>query len=335
MNVLVTGGTGLVGSHVIELLRHNGHTVKAMVRDDIGKEIVERLGATAVFGSVEAADSWESDGDADAIVHSAAIIASRRDWDTFRAVNVDGARYAAMSAARRGIRLIHISSVAVYGRGAGFGRDRIVEGTEWGELSETELYARSKRLAEEAISGIAGETGLSAAYLRPCVVYGERDRTFLPHVVRILRHGYAPLIGPGGNPLAIVYAGNVAEAVLAALLHPEVTGPINVTNDGDVSQREFFTAVGVALGKRTRLIRIPLPVAFAFAATVHRIRRIIAPTLYPGFGPSAVRFLTTDNPYRSDRANNELGWRPSTPPTVAIEKSIRWFALQQARNILR
>ena len=81
MNVFITGGTGLLGSHVIELLCRTGHSVKAMVRDESGKKTVEDLGAVAVFGAVETATSWESAGDADAIMHSAAIITTRSDWE--------------------------------------------------------------------------------------------------------------------------------------------------------------------------------------------------------------------------------------------------------------
>jgi nucleoside-diphosphate-sugar epimerase len=296
-----------------------------LVRDGLGQDLVESLGATAVFGSVENDRTWAHANGTDAIVHSAAIITTRRNWDTFEAINANGAKNAALTAAKRGIRLVHISSVAVYGRGAGLDADYIDENTEWAELLATEFYARSKRSAEETVAAVAQETGLSAVSLRPCVIYGERDRTFLPHVVRILKHGYAPLVGTGTNSLSVVYAGNVADAVLAALEHPDVTGPINVTNDGDVTQREFLTSVGAALGTRTRLVRVPVPAAYAFAAGRNVLRKMIAPKKYSGFGASAVRFLSKDNPYTSERARRELEWQPTTPPAEAIERSIRWF----------
>jgi len=325
MNVFVTGGTGLVGSHVIQLLEKYGHKTRALVRDEAGRNLVEQLGAKAVFGSVEDPDAWAHAADADAIVHSAAIITTRRNWTTFEAFNIDGARNAALTAAKLRIQLVHISSVAVYGRRVKSATQKIDENTEFAELSKTDFYARSKRLAEEAIAEVTKETGLSTVSLRPCVIYGERDRTFLPHVVRILRRGYAPLIGSGTNSLSVVYAGNVANAVFAALEHPEVTGPINVTNDGEITQREFFTAVGSAMGRRVRLLRIPVPVGYAFAAARHLLRRVFDPEKYAGFGGAAVGFLSNDNPYSSARARQELNWRPTTPPEEAIQRSIRWF----------
>ncbi len=325
MIVFVTGGTGLVGSHTIQLLSRQGHSIHALVRDQAGKDLVERLGAKAVYGSVEDPQAWTAAIGADAIVHSAAVITTRRSWATFQAINIDGARNAALAAARKGIRLVHISSVAVYGRGAGFGAAHIDENTELAELSTDEFYALSKRRAEEAVFAIAKESGISAVALRPCVIYGERDRTFLPHVVRVQRFGFAPLIGSGTNSLSIVYAGNVAGAVLAALEHPEAEGPFNVTNDGDVTQRAFFTAVGSALRKPTLFLRIPVPAALAVTAAGHWLRHLVSPDKYAGFGASAVQFLSKSNPYVSARAQRDLGWKPTTLPEDAIVRSVRWF----------
>lgn len=325
MIVFVTGGTGLVGSHTIQMLCRRGDTVRALVRNESGKNLVESLGATAVFGCVEDPKAWDGAAGTDAIVHSAAVITTRLRWETFEVINIDGARNAALTAAQKGIRLVHISSVAVYGREARLGPACIDENTEWAKLADSEFYALSKRRAEEAVFSVARDTRLSAVALRPCVIYGERDRTFLPPVVRILRFGFAPLIGPGNNPLPLVYAGNVAEAVLAALDRPTVRGPINVANDGVVTQRGFYTAVGMALGNKTRLVRIPAPVAYIFAASRNGLRRMIDPKKYAGFGASAVGFLSEGNPYRSERARSELGWLPSTPPEEAIARSVRWF----------
>jgi nucleoside-diphosphate-sugar epimerase len=326
MNVFVTGGTGLVGSHVIQLLRDCGHQVRALVRNVDGQEFVEALGATAVFGAVENRDAWSHAVGTDAIVHSAAIVVTRRDWPTYQSINIDGAKNAGVTASELGVQLVHVSSVAVYGRHLRSKATKIDEYTTFADLPATDYYARSKRRAEATINSLVQDGGLKAVSLRPCVIYGERDRTFLPHVVRILDRGFAPLIGTGSNSLSIVYAGNVADAVLAALEHPEVTGPINVTNDGDVTQREFYAAVGSALGKRVRLMRVPIPIAYMFAATRQSVRRGLAPNKYPGFGPAAVRFLTADNPYSSDRARQELDWKPTTPPSEAIARSVRWFA---------
>ena len=326
LSVFVTGGTGLIGSHVIRLLVSSGHRVTAMVRDDAAAAVTESWGATAIRGSVEDRDSWPVAPEAEAIVHCAALVSQRSSWGRFQAVNVGGTENAARTAARWGARLVHISSVAVYGRRLRASLGAMTEQAPWAPIRRTDYYARSKRDAERVLLDVARERSLSWVALRPCVVYGDRDRVFLPRVVRVLQRGIAPLVGHGDNTLTVVYAGNVAEAVLAALTVDSASGPFNTTNDGAISQRQFFAAIGAALGRRVRFIRIPKPVATSAALAYHGLQLALRPRSYPGFAIGAARFLATDNPFSSNRARTLLRWSPSTHPTVAIERSAKWFA---------
>src|SRR5438309_3792469 len=115
MTVLVTGGSGLVGSHVIEALRARGETVRALVRPT-GRAVIERLGAEAIPGDVRDAAVWHAAvRGIRGLVHAAALLQQRASWQEYEAVNVDGTRLAAHAARTAGARLVHISSVAVYG----------------------------------------------------------------------------------------------------------------------------------------------------------------------------------------------------------------------------
>jgi len=223
------------------------------------------------------------------------------------------------------VRLVHISSVAVYGRQTPRQPSVVGEDARWQPLNDTDYYARSKRNAELILHDIAKETGLSWAALRPCVVYGERDRAFMPRVLRALRFGIAPLVGNGNNILTVVYAGNVAQAVQAALERSDVEGAFNITNDGEITQREFVAVVGAAMGQRIRFVRVPLSAATGFALTYYYLQRLLRPGKYPRMGAAAARFLAAENPYTSERARRELEWNPSVPPHEAIMRSVRWF----------
>ena len=324
MRVFLTGGTGLVGSHAIERLVAAGHEVIALVRDRTGADLVTALGAKPLFGSVEYESSWQAAQGSAVIVHTAALITQRQPWTSFEAVNIEGTRYATLAAVRCEAKLVYVSSIAVYGRRPPPLPNSMDESAPWTGLAETDFYARSKRQAEEVVWNIAGETGLSAVALRPCVVYGERDRVFLPRLIRALRFGVAPLIGDGDNTLTVIYAGNVAAAVQAAVERPDATGGFNVTNDGNMTQREFLLAVGHAMGPRLRLFKIPVSAANALATSYHHIRRLTRPKCYAGVALGAARFMAADNPFRSDRARDLLGWQPSTSPTENVERSVKW-----------
>ena len=188
-------------------------------------------------------------------------------------------------------------------------------------------YARSKREAELALCEVAERTGLRAVALRPCVVYGEGDRQFAIRVARTLRRfgGVAPLIGGGSNPLAVVYAGNVAAAVLCALDRPHVTGPCNVANDGTLTTREFLARFAEGLGVRLIPIRVPRALVWGAATAVDAATRRLRPGAPMTTLKTAVQFLANPNPYVAARAERELGWRPLVAPRDAVWRTACWF----------
>jgi nucleoside-diphosphate-sugar epimerase len=319
MTVLVTGASGLVGSHVVEALAARGEPVRALVRPR-SRAAVVRLGAEAVVGDVTDPTAWPAAArGVRAIVHAAAIVQRRATWEQYVAANVDGTRLAVEAARTATARLVHISSVAVYGGSAAYPQkpERRDEAYAFQPISELDYYGRSKRMAEEVVREAAERGELHAIALRPTVIYGERDRLFTPRILRAVRLPFVPQIGNGANRLSCVYAGNVAAAVLAALDAPQGFRAYNVTGDGApaLSQREFFGAFAAALGRRYRPVPIPRPLA-GLAIRLFAAARLAR---------AAVAFLSGDNPYVDERARRELGWRPPTPAPQAIARTVAWF----------
>lgn len=324
MRVFVTGGTGLVGAPVIRQLVGRGDSVLALVRTEDGARRLGALGATPVFGAVEDPRAWDALHQVDAVVHAAALVAARVPWPAFYQVNVEGTRLAAATARRLGARLVHVSSVAVYGRQAydepPFSRR---EDAPLGPLEEHDYYARSKRLAEEAVR-TESALGLAAVILRPCVVYGEGDRLFLPRLAAVAKRGWLPRVGPGTLPMAVVHAASVAEAAVRALAAPDAVGRIyNVTDDGPITPREFVAALAAGLGRPIRTIGLPVAAALAIARGVQGALRLLGPGLYPGTITGAVRFWRGGNPYNAARARTELGWTPRVDHQAVIAALVR------------
>jgi nucleoside-diphosphate-sugar epimerase len=329
MKVFITGGSGLVGRHVIQALRGRGDTVRALARGDAAVADLAAQGAEPVRGDLaDAARLGEAIAGSDAVVHAAAILLSGGTWATWHATNVLGTEAVACAAARAGARLIHLSSVAVYGRRTTYDRGPGSVDEDFGldrPLYTGDHYARSKRESELAVWRVADETGLRAVALRPCVIYGEGDRHFAPRVARVLARGLAPLIGPGDNPLSVVYAGNVAAAVLAALDCRDATGPFNVTNDGGVTQRQFVERFAAGLGVSALRIRIPHALAWGGARLWDATAGALAGWKGLLSARSSVQFLASPNPYTSARAERVLGWRPAVPALEAVERTGRSF----------
>ena len=309
MTVLVTGGRGLVGSHVIEALRAAGEAVRAF------------------DGDVTDPGAWRrAAGGISGIVHAAARVAQRLPFAEFERVNVGGTRLAVETARATGARLIHVSSVAILGRSAPYaaGAGAVDEDFPLGEIPESDFYARTKRMAEAVVR----DSGLSAAAIRPNVIYGERDRLFTARVIKVLRTGLMPRIGPGTNHLSCVYVGNVAAAIVAALKRP-VPGfrAYNVTADAPpaLSEREFMHAFAEALGVRLWRIPVPIFVARVGARLWARWLRFRDPAGYAGLGGAAVGFIVGENPYTAARAQQELGWTPPFDTRTAIGRAVASF----------
>lgn len=329
MKVFVTGGTGLVGRHVIAALRARADAVRALARSDAAAADLRAQGAEPVRGDLaDGRGLGEQIAGCDAVVHAAATILSGATWDAWHTMNVAGTEKVARAAARAGARMVYLSSVAVYGRRTtydggpesvdeDFGLDR--------PIYAGDLYARSKREAELALWRVAEETGLKVAALRPCVIYGEGDRNFSPRVARLVRRGLAPVIGPGDNPLSVVYAGNVAAAALAALDRRDVTGPFNVANDGAVTQRQFVERFASGLGVPARWLPVPLALAWNGARLWDASVGALAGWTGLLSVKSSVQFLASPNPYTSARAERVLGWRPVVPALEAVERTGRSF----------
>src|SRR2546430_11012380 len=112
MSVLVTGASGLVGSHVVEALVARGEPVRALVRP-ASRAAVLPLGAEAVTGDVTDPAAWQAAArGVRAIVHAAAIVQRRASWEQYVAVNVDGARLAGKPPRTAGARLIPLLALA-------------------------------------------------------------------------------------------------------------------------------------------------------------------------------------------------------------------------------
>lgn len=324
---LVTGATGLVGSHIVERLVADGWDVRGLVRSP-SKALVS-LGAEPVQGDVLDRDSFvRAAHGADVIFHNAAAITAGGGWEVYRRLNVDGTTNAIAAAEASGARLLHTSSVAVYGAEGRFRgpEGKTSEDTPLGPLTEREFYARSKRESERLVMDAHAAKRIWASAVRPDVVYGKRDRQFVPRIARILRHGFAPLIGGGRTTLPIVHAANVADGVVRAAMHESAGGrAYNLANDFDVTMREFLELGGRGLGRRVRFVPVSAAVAKGALTSAGALVAALTFGRVHIVSSDSLTILTENNPFTSERAKRELGWAPAVHPSDSIPEAFRWW----------
>jgi nucleoside-diphosphate-sugar epimerase len=324
MRVFVTGGTGLLGSHLIEHLRKCRHEVVALHRRGADTRSLGRSGCVLAEGDVR--DDPESLARVMAgcthVVHGAGLVYASGEWPKVRSVNVDGTRNVLTAAQQVGVRhVVHISSVAVYGTIDGPVDESTPIDTP---IPPGDLYARSKREAEGVARGIAEKRGLAVTIVRPAAVYGERDRLMAPAIARIVRLPLVPLFGPADNTLPVVYAGNVAVAIDLAL-HAVPGGTFDIGLDRPLTQRRLFEMLGVGLGVVPRFVTLPAGVVRTSANLLTRLGVKVPGAEHLPLDRVS-RLALGENPYPSRRLRSELGFDPPFGHDEALERTGRWLA---------
>jgi nucleoside-diphosphate-sugar epimerase len=328
---LVTGATGLVGSHIAERLLANGWEVRGLVRTPAARDALDlqASGLEPVQGDVLDRERFtRAAAGVDIIFHTAAAITPSGGWEAYRRLNLDGTENAIAAAESTGARLLQLSSVAVYGPGSRFREDgrKTDEDTPLSPLPNGAYYARSKRESELMVMAAHAAGRIWATAVRPDVIYGRRDRQFVPRIARMLRRGFAPLIGGGTSTLAIVHAANVAEGAIRAATSDAAGGrAYNLANDFDITVRRFFELGAHGLGRHVRFIPVPRAIARGAFNGFRAVANTISGGKLSVISNASISFITEDNPFTSERARRELGWSPAVRPEDGVPEAFHWW----------
>ena len=202
----------------------------------------------------------------DVVFHVAGLVAARSPAEFLR-TNADATARLARAAALAGVRrLVLVSSLAVSGPSL---PGRAAE--ERDLPAPVTAYGRSKLAGEQA----ARASGAPLTIVRPPAVYGPRDRAFLA-LFRWASHGLVPLLGDGSQELTLVHARDLALALVAAAESPQALGgTYHAAHPTVVTQLELALAIGRAVGRPVRTLRLPSPVVRAALATAGTLTRAL------------------------------------------------------------
>jgi uncharacterized protein YbjT (DUF2867 family) len=296
--IAVTGGTGFVGSHLLEVARTAGHELRALTR---GWRPPEE-GIDWVDGALDRADSLAKlcDG-ADAVVHIAGLI-NGPNRAAFEAVNVAGTANMIDAARKTGIkRFVHISSLAA--------REP--------ELSD---YGRSKAKAERVVAA----SGLEWTIVRPPAVYGPGDReTF--ELFKMARRGLVAL--PPRGRFSVLHVDDLCRLILAVIREPETVGETYEPDDGTPygwEHRHFARTLGRAFGKRAATVAMPRVVMHG-ASRIDRLMRRDKAKLTP----DRVRyFCHPDWVVTAQSRPPEALWKPEIRTPTGLKRTAEWYQEQ-------
>ncbi len=328
--VLVTGATGLVGSHVAQRARGMGIRTRALVRASADASLLDRWGVETIIGDItDAASLAPAVRDATIIVHCAAKVGDWGPIDDYRAVNVKGLANLLASAEKAGTRkrLIHISSLGVYEARNHYGTDE----TEPPCASGIDGYTATKVEAEQLILDHVARHRLPATILRPGFIYGPRDRTVLPRILERLQSGSFKFLGSGETLLNNTFVENLVDACFAAVARPESVGQIyNITDGRLVTKCEFISTIARQAGLEVPTKSVPLGVARVLANVLEALWRLTGRKQAPVLSRARIKFLGLNLDFCIGKARRELGYAPRVDFTDGMQRTIDWFAGQEA-----
>jgi len=273
--ILLTGGTGFVGTNTVHHLIQQGHRVRCLVRptSDVSRlpgEVQAVEGHLLNFESLRRAvdGCW-------GVIHIGGVVSARQVRDYYQ-VNRDGTANLVKAAREAGVkRFLLCSSQAAAGPSTPDRRRRCDD-----PPAPVTDYGRSKLEGEEVLADGAGE--MWWCIIRPPAIYGPWDKAFLPLVRWIIR-GFKPRLGDGRMPFALIHAVDLARAVTLSIEADHPSGAIWFATDGaDHNTEELAAAVEAAVGKKARWITVPTLVAPLIGQVIELVARIHSATALLG-----------------------------------------------------
>jgi nucleoside-diphosphate-sugar epimerase len=311
ISALVSGATGFLGSHLLAKLQEKGFKVRALARQTSDISGLVRSGIELSEGDVLDRQSLRRAMKGQQLVfHTAGKVSDWGSRQEFWQANVEGTANVISACRDAGVkRLIHVSSLTVLGlprSGA-----RVDEKTPLADSSR-DFYTMSKIAGERLVREAHGSSRLETVVIRPGVIWGPGDTTILPRLAALLRRGQLVFIDRGENQLGLSHVENLSQGLVLAALTPSAAGQIYHLTDGEeITARDVFYALAVALGVPPPRFSLPFPVVYFLAALLEWTARIKKTDNPPALTRYGVRLVACNSRYDIGKAQSELGYRPA------------------------
>lgn len=326
MKAFVTGSTGLLGSNLVALLQAQGHPVKALARSrakaqkQFGPEGVE-----IIQGDMEAVSQFAPAlAGCEVLFHTAAYFREYfgpgNHWEKLDRINIAGTLELLEAAERAGVKkVIYVSSSGIIGRRAdGQPSD---ETTPPDQAAETNLYFKSKVLADRAITDWQKTHSLEVVHILPTWMFGPRDAapTTAGRMVLELLHQRMPALVPGGN--VVVDARDVAQAMMTAVEKGR-NGERYVLNSGYQSIASIAHQLAMVSGVPAPSLRLSYPAALAVAWVMESLARLQGQETL--MTVSGLRTLNQPLEISAAKAAQELG-ATFRPFSETLRDMVAWY----------
>lgn len=318
--VVVTGGTGFTGSHLVRSLAADGHSVRVLARSAekarraLGPDIEVVVGDVADERAVRRAIEGQ-----DLVFHIAAAfreagIPDRRYHD----VNVRGTRHV-LEAARDGgaRRVVHCSTIGVHGHISSPPAD---ENTPH---RPTDIYQRTKSLGEQLALEFHRRTGFPVSVARPASIYGPGDRRLLK-LFRMIASGRFIMLGSGEVCFHTVFIDDLVRGFrLLAEKEDAVGEAFILAADGATSLNDLAAIIAAKLEVELPKRHLPVWPFMVIGAVLEKV--CIPLRIEPPIYRRRVGFFTHHREFSIDKARARLGFAPEVDVVTGMGRTADWY----------
>ena len=322
MRLLVTGGTGFIGSHLAERARKLGADVVVLGLADRPEErsnveLLRRQEVEVLVGSITDAElCGRAVRGATHVFHLAVAMREGAKSDQFfESINLDGTRALLEAAANGGVRrFIYCSTIGIFGhRAAGVTR-------EDSPLRPGNVYERTKVAAERLVREIGARRSLPWCILRPADVYGPRDHRLLK-LFKGVAAGRFPLFGAGEGRRHMIYVDDVVSGFFRACERERALGDAFIlAGPKACTLRELVEEVRKATGSERYGYRLPLKPMLTVAGVVEDLSRMVG--VEPPIYRRRMDFFWSDSEFDTTRARQALDWEPRVDLPEGIRRTL-------------
>jgi nucleoside-diphosphate-sugar epimerase len=324
MRILITGGTGFIGSRLALGSLEKGDFVRVLGQVNTEAEaenrrLIESKGARMVLGSVtETEKVAEAVKDIDAVFHLAAAqheanVPDQRFWD----VNVTGTKNLLAASVQAGVkRFVHGSTIGVYGSG----QEGVLD--EASSLNPDNIYGVTKLEAEKAVRSM--ESKIPWVIIRISETYGPGDRRLLK-LFRAIKKKAFFMIGKGENWHHPIYIDDLVMGMTLAATSENAVGRVFILAGKEpLTTRQMVQEISAALGISVTRFSAPLGPFVILAATMENLLRPLG--IQPPLHRRRLDFFRKNFSFSIEESTRRLGFDPQTSFRQGVEKTRRWYS---------
>lgn len=327
----ITGATGLLGSHIAEQLCASGHRVRALARPQSDPSFLRQLDVEIIAGDLtDPKTAVQLVRDAEIVYHCAAKTGNWANWSE----HVDGTIKLTRNIVEACLgneqvkRLLHVSSIAVYGHPHFSRGEAIDEDSPLGQrLWLWDFYTRAKIEAERIVQRLESR----ATRIRPTWMYGPRDSANLPKLLKSARQGGLWIINSGDNLLNMLSAAEVAEAAIRAATCPTAGGQAyNICTTGELTQQQMLELACELTDRPPVQRHVPHFLVHALGFGCELFGRLVGKRNPPFITRHGMSVFLRPTCYSFKKARQQLGWRPHGETREQLARAIQLLIADSA-----